>query len=213
MTQSPRAELEAQIARIEAELEAERAKLAALEAEPKPLPACPFCGGEAVWRDDDGSLGAFGLIVDHDEECFLGKAWAYEAVIPAWSRRAALPLAPIAHGGMGEAETEALAQTIAIRRGVTGASNLVSIRADDYRNDLVDAICATLSRVPVAAWPGEELRGFREWAASLTVTDMNEIVADNGITAGMVVTQEAAEQVRRLDRLLARILPTEGAAT
>jgi hypothetical protein len=72
---------------------------------------------------------------------------------------------------------------------------------------------AALSRVPAAAWPGDaeaKLRGFRDWAASLTVTDMNEIVADNGITAGMVVTQEAGEQVRRIDRLLAHM--TGGAA-
>lgn len=48
----------------------------------------------------------------------------------------------------------------------------------------------------------EALTGVRSWAASLTVTDMNEIVADGGITAGMVVGQEAIEQVRRLDAAL-----------
>ncbi|WP_303763742.1 hypothetical protein [Sphingobium yanoikuyae] len=47
------------------------------------------------------------------------------------------------------------------------------------------------------------MAGVRSWAASLTVTDMNEIVADGGITAGMVVGQEAIEQVRRLDAALA----------
>jgi hypothetical protein len=50
---------------------------------------------------------------------------------------------------------------------------------------------------------GVELRRVREWVASLTVTDMNEIVADGGITAGMVVGQEAAEQLRRIDAALA----------
>ncbi len=49
----------------------------------------------------------------------------------------------------------------------------------------------------------EAMAGVRSWAASLTVTDMNEIVADGGITAGMVVGQEAIEQVRRLDAALA----------
>ena len=48
----------------------------------------------------------------------------------------------------------------------------------------------------------EAADGIRAWAASLTVCDMNEIVADNGITAGMVVGQEAGEQVRRIDRAL-----------
>ena len=48
----------------------------------------------------------------------------------------------------------------------------------------------------------EALTGVRAWVASLTVTDMNEIVADGGITAGMVVGQEATEQLRRLDAAL-----------
>lgn len=54
--------------------------------------------------------------------------------------------------------------------------------------------------------PNDDLRaaleGVRAWVASLPDIDMNEIVADNGITAGMVVGQEAAEQVRRIDRAL-----------
>ncbi|TKD50184.1 hypothetical protein [Sphingomonas baiyangensis] len=49
------------------------------------------------------------------------------------------------------------------------------------------------------------LKDAREWIASLTVTDMNEIVADGGITAGMVVGQEATEQVRRIDRARAHL--------
>lgn len=55
----------------------------------------------------------------------------------------------------------------------------------------------------------EALVGVRAWAASLTVCDMNEIVADNGITAGMVVGQEAGEQVRRIDRILAAHTATD----
>ena len=53
----------------------------------------------------------------------------------------------------------------------------------------------------------EALRNIRAWVASLTVTDMNEIVADNGITAGMVVSQEAGEQLRRIDAALSAPQP------
>lgn len=67
-----------------------------------------------------------------------------------------------------------------------------------------------LNRASIAALPAllnelerktKALEGVRAWIASLTVTDMNEVVADNGITAGMVVGQEAIEQLRRIDAL------------
>lgn len=51
----------------------------------------------------------------------------------------------------------------------------------------------------------EALTNARAWIASLTVIDMNEIVADGGITAGMVVGQEAIEQVRRIDKTLTQL--------
>lgn len=51
----------------------------------------------------------------------------------------------------------------------------------------------------------KQLEATRAWIASLTVTDMNEIVADGGITAGMVVGQEAIEQVRRIDNALTQL--------
>jgi len=62
--------------------------------------------------------------------------------------QAALRLAPAE-----PVDVEALTREVAAKRGITGASNLVSIRADDYRSDLEAAIRATLSRG--ARWPGE----------------------------------------------------------
>ena len=53
-----------------------------------------------------------------------------------------------------------------------------------------------------AALLREAMDGIREWIAALTVTDMNELVADGGVTAGMLVGQEAGEQLRRLDAAL-----------
>lgn len=55
----------------------------------------------------------------------------------------------------------------------------------------------------------EALSGIREWIAALTVTDMNELVADGGLTAGMLVGQEASEQLRRLDMALAALPPVK----
>ena len=55
----------------------------------------------------------------------------------------------------------------------------------------------------------EALSGIREWIAGITVTDMNELVADGGVTAGMLVGQEASEQLRRLDIALAALPPVK----
>lgn len=62
---------------------------------------------------------------------------------------AALPLAPAEP--VDDAWIEQTVRGIATQRGVTGASNLVSIRSDDYRRDLEAAIRATLARC--ARWP------------------------------------------------------------
>ena len=67
----------------------------------------------------------------------------------------------------------------------------------------LDVVWKAMDTRPVAVEAlREALTGVRHWVASLTVTDMNDIVADGGITAGMVVGQEAIEQLRRLDAAL-----------
>ena len=79
----------------------------------------------------------------------------------------------------------------------------------DYINERIarqDACPFKAKALATPPVPNDDLRaaleGVRAWVASLTVTDMNEIVADGGITAGMVVGQEATEQLRRIDRAL-----------
>jgi phage/plasmid primase-like uncharacterized protein len=51
---------------------------------------CPFCGGEAKWREDDGSIGIpFGLVVDHHRGCSLVEPnFAKAKTIAAWNTRA-----------------------------------------------------------------------------------------------------------------------------
>lgn len=174
---TPREQLLAEAADLEAAAAQKRQAAAALDAKPDWRNAA-----KAFWQ---------GAYPGHEDMHPDTEAEVVRGLI------AALPLAPLARAPMGEGEIEALAREL----------------RQQYENTLYSTeeaialvIRATLTRVPVAAWPGEaELRAFRAWAASLTVTDMNEIVADNGITAGMVVTQEAAEQVRRLDRLIERM--------
>lgn len=48
----------------------------------------------------------------------------------------------------------------------------------------------------------EVAKHLNSWLGSIAETDMSEIVADGGITASMVVAQEASEQQRRLRRAL-----------
>jgi hypothetical protein len=60
---------------------------------------------------------------------------------------------------------------------------------------------------------GDELEGLREadiasvrdWLRGLAEVDMDDIVADGGITAGMVVQQTAREMAGRLDRALSNL--------
>lgn len=59
------------------------------------LAECPFCGADAVWREDDPAKpsAVFGLVVDHSSECFL--RWSSsvrddQSIRAAWNRRAAL---------------------------------------------------------------------------------------------------------------------------
>lgn len=49
----------------------------------------------------------------------------------------------------------------------------------------------------------DALKGLNSWLGGLAETDLEEIVADGGITAGMVVVQEAAEQQRRVRAIIA----------
>ena len=75
----------------------------------------------------------------------------------------------------------------------------------DYSGRRVKIVLDALATTPADPRVGKieaALRDVRAWVAALTVTDMNEIVADGGITAGMVVGQEATEQLRRIDRAL-----------
>ncbi len=51
----------------------------------------------------------------------------------------------------------------------------------------------------------EQVKLLNGWLGDVGETDMCEIVADGGITAGMVVGQEAREQQRRLRAALQRV--------
>lgn len=57
------------------------------------LEPCPFCGGEAEWRDDPGVCDVpFGLVVAHKDHCFLNHIAFEEAdIISAWNTRAPDP--------------------------------------------------------------------------------------------------------------------------
>lgn len=223
LTDKPLSELEALRDRQASELAETEAAIAAKASEPDWTPAVkaycevtglPYAENAPYVRKGliaalplapaapDRGVKAFARAVLHGNQ--EHQDWLIAAA-DAWVAGEPLPkIAPETHAPaepVDDAWVEKTAREIATRRGITGASNLVPIRADEYRNDLVDAICLALARC--TRWPGEaELRAFRAWAASLTVTDMNEIVAENGITAGMVVSQEAVEQVRRIDRIL-----------
>jgi len=49
---------------------------------------CPFCGGEAEWKDDPGICGVpFGLVVDHKPDCFLAFPLSEGAQLSAWNTR------------------------------------------------------------------------------------------------------------------------------
>lgn len=52
------------------------------------LEPCPFCGGEAKWVEDTGGLDTFGLVVDHDTECFLALDVNRNDFDVAWNTRA-----------------------------------------------------------------------------------------------------------------------------
>ena len=86
--------------------------------------------------------------------------------------------------------------------GALRQSSLTSVAMDCAAVELAAANAQVEELTAELAAMREALASVRAWAASLTVCDMNEIVADNGITAGMVVGQEANEQVRRIDRAL-----------
>lgn len=52
------------------------------------LKPCPFCGGQAEWREDDGRCGVpFGLVVDHQPTCFLRLPLDEGEMIAAWNDR------------------------------------------------------------------------------------------------------------------------------
>lgn len=53
------------------------------------LKPCPFCGGEAVWREDPGVCGVlFGLVVRHTDHCHLTLYATDKAkAIAAWNTR------------------------------------------------------------------------------------------------------------------------------
>lgn len=66
-------------------------ELAALDrAATQELLPCPFCGGEAEWRDDPGICSVpFGLIVSHNKGCFLlgVECGQRETILAAWRTR------------------------------------------------------------------------------------------------------------------------------
>ena len=64
---------------------------------PEVLPPCPFCGAKAVRREYDERFPyeLYGLIVDHDADCFLSLSRSYEATFAAWTRRAAHEPEPV----------------------------------------------------------------------------------------------------------------------
>lgn len=52
------------------------------------FPPCPFCGGAAEWREDDGRCGVpFGLLVDHRPSCFFVFPMDDKALVAAWITR------------------------------------------------------------------------------------------------------------------------------
>lgn len=51
----------------------------------------------------------------------------------------------------------------------------------------------------------ELLKRVNSWLDGVAECDMDEIVADGGITAGMVVAQEAREQQRRVRAAIADV--------
>jgi hypothetical protein len=157
-----RTELKRQIAELQAQLAAMPER-----AEEEVLP-CPFCGGKAVWREYDERYpsDAYGLIVDHAQDCFLSFQRSFDIGHKAWGERAALPLAPRAP--MDDAAVEALKH---LKRwlGEWCELDLSEVIADNggtagqyvqhEAKSKIAMIRATLSRVPAAAWPGEaELR-------------------------------------------------------
>jgi Ser/Thr protein kinase RdoA (MazF antagonist) len=64
----------------------------------------------------------------------------------------------------------------------------------------VNALPQLLAALDEAARMRERVERVRDWLFSIAEIDMDEIVADGGITAAMVVQQEAREQARRLAR-------------
>jgi uncharacterized C2H2 Zn-finger protein len=146
-----RTELERQIAELQAQL-------AAMDAEPERaeeevLP-CPFCGGKAVWREYDERYpsDAYGLIVDHAQDCFLSFHRSFDIGRKAWGERAALPLAPRAP--MDDAVVEWLRKHIAEVDDDNAYWGGPHKREYLTAPEILERI-ATLSRVPAAAWPGE----------------------------------------------------------
>lgn len=133
-----------------------------------------------------------------------GRAYAWRPVpvppIPSAGQAALSYPAPAEPVGLREEEATKLADLIRTRLlGIDPDDQDLQLDDDDWR-----LILEALAQPPAAEPVGmrEALKGVRAWVASLTVTDMNEIVADGGITAGMVVGQEAVEQLRRIDKAM-----------
>jgi hypothetical protein len=57
--------------------------------------------------------------------------------------------------------------------------------------------------VEVQAPSAADVETVRDWLRDIASLDLEDVVADGGITAGMVVQQQAREMARRLDRALA----------
>lgn len=51
---------------------------------------------------------------------------------------------------------------------------------------------------------GDDLKIVRDWLLKLPDLDLEDIVADGGVTSGMVVQQEAALMASKLSAILAR---------
>jgi hypothetical protein len=180
---------------------------------PELLP-CPFCGGEAKLVSNSSST-----VQCQNDQCIIGDPSPFndfshrEDAITAWNARPSST--PSTEAGVAQVDREAAAKRMSVnteaelfyvndvRLGLYDGDPDVKAFAR-HRHEATASLRAENERLR------EALIGVRAWTASLTVCDMNEIVADGGITAGMVVGQEATEQVRRIDRVIAGSHTEEG---
>ncbi|MEN6548928.1 MAG: hypothetical protein ABFE07_23025 [Armatimonadia bacterium] len=109
------------------------AQIKALDAEPERaeeevLP-CPFCGGKAVWREYDERYpsDAYGLIVDHAQDCFLSFHRSFDIGRKAWGERATLSRVPVA-AWPGEDELRELRQALVNHNDVLRSAHAVAAR-------------------------------------------------------------------------------------